>query len=364
MNVSDLIDAAGAWLTPGQAGGPAVSSRMRLARNLREAAFPGWAGEDECQRIWESVSGVLGRLEPLEPGFTVAMDEVNDLERQILFERHLISREQAQKGKGSGLICSEDESVGVMVNEEDHLRIQAFRPGLDLAGAWQRVNELDDAIEQELPYAFSPKLGYLTACPSNVGTGMRASVMLHLPGLCLMDEINPIMKGLGKIGLAVRGLWGEGTEAIGHMFQISNQVTLGEDEEEIRTNLEQIVSEVVEHEKNARARLRRKRSALLRDHVGRAYGILTNAHLLASKEALDLLSGLRLGLDLGILSDVDAGPVSELMLLTQPAHLQKIVGKKLSVKERDRARASLVRERLAGPTELKRKKPGTRNQNE
>ena len=208
------------------------------------------------------------------------------------------------------------------------------------------IDEVDSALEQEVQYAFGVHLGYLTACPTNVGTGLRASVMLHLPGLVLMNEMNPIIKGMGKIGLAVRGLWGEGTEATGNMFQISNQVTLGEKETDIIAELEQIVLEVVEHEKNARIRLLQDREMLTRDHVGRAYGILANAHILTSKEALDLLSGLRLGIDLNILDSLDGRVVDELLLLTQPGHLQKLEGRRLKPKERDRARAEQVRSRM------------------
>ena len=234
-----------------------------------------------------------------------------------------------------------------MVNEEDHLRLQAMKPGLDLRATWSRVSELDTEVEAVLDLAFSPRLGYLTACPTNIGTGMRASVMLHLPGLVLMNEINPVIKGMGKIGLAVRGLWGEGTEATGNMFQISNQITLGEREEDIVTNIEQIVTEIIEHEKNARLRLAEKKDSVLRDHVGRAFGILSHAHILSSKEALDLLSGLRLGVDLGILKLSDRRAIDELLLLTQPGHLQKMDDKMLKTKERDRARARLVRAKLA-----------------
>ncbi len=345
--VDKLLQQPGAWLQPGPDSGIVVSSRIRLARNLKESAFPGWAGEEECERIWKRITPMLSGIDLLTPGFVVGMADLNELDRHVLFERHLISREQAEKGRGSGLVGRLDEGLSVMVNEEDHLRLQAMKPGLDLRGTWSVVNQLDTAIEMVLPYAFSPRLGYLTACPTNVGTGLRASVMLHLPGLVLMNEINPVIKGMGKIGLAVRGLWGEGTEAMGNMFQISNQITLGEREDDIVTNIEQIVLEIIEHEKNARSRLLDKKDPILRDHVGRAFGILSHAHILSSKEALDLLSGLRLGIDLGILRIGDRRVIDELLLLTQPGHLQKIDGKILKTKERDRSRARLVRAKLA-----------------
>ena len=244
-------------------------------------------------------------------------------------------------------MAAADESLAVMVNEEDHMRLQSMRPGLDLQQTWKAIDAVDTAIEKRVSYAFSARLGYLTACPTNVGTGLRASVMLHVPGLVLMNEISPIIKGMSKIGLTVRGLWGEGTEATGNMFQISNQITLGDSEEHIISNLEQIVLELVEHEKNARTRLMDRKEPVLKDHVGRAYGILSNAHILSSKEALDLLSGLRLGIDLGIFKNMNRRVIDELLLLTQPAHLQKVEDKKLRPKDRDRARATLVRARLA-----------------
>ncbi len=348
MKVDDLVRQPGAWLDVGQDHGPVISSRIRLARNLKRAAFPGWAGEEECERIWSEVSPLLARLPSLDPAVAIAMADLDENDRQILLERHLVSREQSGKGRGSGVVFRRDETLSAMVNEEDHLRIQGMRPGLDLPRIWAEVDRLDSEIEEHLDYAFSAKLGYLTACPTNVGTGLRASVMLHLPGLVLMNEINPLMKGLGKIGLAVRGIMGEGTEASGNMFQISNQMTLGESEGQIIHTIEQIVQELLEHERNARARLMERRESMVRDHVGRAYGILCHAHILTSKEALDLLSSLRLGVDVGILEGVERRLVDELMLLTQPGHLQRLEHKVLKPKERDRYRARLVRQRLTG----------------
>lgn len=349
MTIEQLLQQPSAWLASGDDDGPVVSSRIRLARNVKDVAFPGWAGAEECERLWIRVQPVLEGVKCLRPAAGFAMGALDELDKQILFERHLISREQAEKGKGSGLVMRRDETLSAMVNEEDHLRLQGMRPGLSLRDIWEDINRLDSEIEEQVDYAFSPRLGYLTACPTNVGTGMRASVMLHLPGLVLMNEIGPVIKGMGKIGLAVRGLWGEGTEATGNMFQISNQMTLGDTEEQIVTIIEQIVQELIEHERNARGRLLERRETVVRDHVGRALGILSHAHILTSKEALDLLSGLRLGIDLGILDTVSRRTVFELMLLTQPGHLQKIEEKSLKPKERDRFRAKLVREKIAGP---------------
>ncbi len=347
MTLSDLLKQSGSWLAPGCETGIVVSSRVRLARNLSKTPFPGWASEDAREGVWKSLQPVLEGLEFFKDGLTVPMADTDELDKHILFERHLISRELAEKGRGSAVVVSTDENLAIMINEEDHLRLQAIRPGMDLRQTWQNINAVDDQIEQKMAYAFSARLGYLTACPTNVGTGMRASVMLHVPGLVLMNEINPIVKGMGKIGLAVRGLWGEGTEATGNMFQVSNQISLGEKEENIISNLEQIVLEIVEHEKNARGRLLDRKDAVLRDHVGRAYGILAHAHILTSREALDLLSGLRLGIDVGLLKSMNRQVIDELLLLTQPGHLQKIMKKQLKPKDRDAARALLVRRKLA-----------------
>ncbi|MBN1269563.1 MAG: protein arginine kinase [Kiritimatiellae bacterium] len=353
MKLDDLLSSPGAWLAPDRQTGVVVSSRIRLARNLQDSAFPGWAGEEECLRIWQRLRPVLQGLTTLGTSIAIGMEEMDDLDRQLLLERRLVSREHIERRRGSGLVVRIDETVSIMVNEEDHLRLQAMQAGLRLQETWKQLDAVDSEIEGHVRYAFSPRLGYLTACPTNVGTGLRASVMLHLPGLVLINEIAGIVNGMGKIGLAVRGLWGEGTEATGNMFQISNQMTLGEKEEEIIQGLEQVVREIVEHEKNARLRLMEEKEALVRDHVGRALGILSNAHLLTSKEALDLLSGLRLGSELGIFDGVGRDVIDELLLQTQPAHLQKMQGKQLNAVERDQARAELVRSRLAE----KRKRP-------
>lgn len=347
MKIDDLLKRPGAWLDLGQETNIVISSRVRLARNLKDRLFPSRAKDDSLIGVWEEIDAILSKLKILRECISIPMDETSDTDKLILFERHLVSREHLEKGKGSGLVVREDERVSVMVNEEDHLRLQTLSAGLDLKGTWKHADQLDSAIEKEVPYAFSTQLGYLTACPTNVGTGMRASVMLHLPGLVLMNEMGPIIKGMSKIGLTVRGLWGEGTEAVGNMFQVSNQITLGEREEEIIAGLENIVREIVEHEKNARARLVESKETKLKDHVGRSLGILSHVHLLSSKEALQLLSGLRLGIEMGILENIKRDVVDELMILTQPAHLQKLEGKELNARERDEARASLVRSRIS-----------------
>ena len=348
MNLIDeLVKQPGAWLDVSGSAGAVVSSRVRLARNIAGRPFPGWAGEEEGLRVWNEMSSVLAGLPALDSPHVIEMPSLSRVDREVLVERHIISRELAVKNAGRGVVFRRDESIGVMVNEEDHLRIQVMRPGLDLEGLWKTINALDTEIERSVNYAFSPRLGYLTACPTNVGTGLRASVMMHLPGLTLMNEIGPIIKGIEKIGLAVRGLWGEGTEAAGNMFQISNQTTLGEKEESLITRLAQIVTEVGEHETNARARLLQQKEASLRDHIGRAYGILMHAHMMSSKETLDMLSALRVGIEMDLLSDWKVADINALFLSVQPGHLQKAGGRAVGSEKRDLARARTVRERLA-----------------
>lgn len=346
MTLDDLVQRHGGWLEAGPDEGPVISSRIRLARNLRDTTFPGWASKDVRDRVWNEVLLAFDGVKGNQDFLRWRMDELKPLDRELLFERHLISRELAERQTGSGVFVNQSECCAVMVNEEDHLRLQSLQPGLSLQKAWDIACGLDDSLEQNLSYAFSSKLGYLTACPSNVGTGLRASVMLHLPGLCLTEEIKPVINAVSKIGLAVRGLWGEGSEASGHMFQISNQITLGKPEAEIIAHLDQIVLEVIEHEKNARARLMEKQEIRVHDHVGRAYGILANAALMATGEALDLLSGLRLGIDLGLLPNMARREIDQLFIRIHPAHLQKEAGASLSPEERDIKRAQHIRQFL------------------
>ena len=346
MILDDWIQKPGSWLASGNESGIIVSSRIRLARNIEGVAFPGWAGEEECVTIQSRILKCLPALPSMSPSLVLDMAGLAPVDREFLRERRLISNDLARKDKGSGVVVRHDELLSVMVNEEDHLRLQAMRPGFHLPELWDTINALDNEIEAQLPFAYSAALGYLTACPTNVGTGLRASVMMHVPGLRLMNEIDPIIKGLTKIGLAVRGLQGEGTEASGNMFQISNQATLGESEAVIIERMIQIVGEVANHEANARARLLESRETYVEDFVGRAYGVLCHAGILASQEALDMLSALRLGCELGMINDLDVADVNRLILFTLPGHLQKSEGRSIPPDERDQVRARLVRETI------------------
>jgi protein arginine kinase len=323
-----------------------MSSRVRLARNLRDASFPGWAKKPERVKILETVLPAVSALPEMADSFAEGMDNLTALDKHLLVERHLISREHAAKNVGSGLVLNRTETFCVMINEEDHLRMQALRPGFQIQEAWQAVDKLDSALEKNLDYAFDNDLGYLTACPTNLGTGIRVSAMLHLPGLVLAEQINPIIQSVNKLGLAVRGLYGEGTEALGNVFQVSNQMTLGESEITIVERLEKVLSQIIEHEENARQTLIEKKPKVVFNHIGRAYGILANAHSISSKETMNLLSLLKLGVDLGLFPNTSKALVDELFLITQPAHLQKQISDKLSAEERDLIRADMVREQL------------------
>lgn len=323
-----------------------LSSRVRLARNIKEGVFPGRAKKPERVRVMELIQPAVESLPEMKGAFSEAMDRLSPPDKNILVERHLISREHAAKGAGSAVVLNPEETLCVMINEEDHLRMQALRPGLQLRQAWAAIDRLDSELETKLNYAFSNELGYLTACPTNLGTGIRVSAMLHLPGLVLADQINPIVQSVNKLGLAVRGLYGEGTEALGNVFQVSNQMTLGETETTIVERLEKVLAQIIEHEENARATLLEKKSKMIHNHIGRAYGALANAHIISSKETMNLLSLLRLGVEVGSFPGVDGALVDELFILTQPAHLQKQHAGTLSPEERDLLRADMLRERL------------------
>jgi protein arginine kinase len=349
MKFSRIIANSGEWLS---GDGPnrqiVVSSRVRLARNLRDKPFPGWAKKSERLDVMNLVKQAVEHLPEMAESYSENLEALSPLEKQVLVERHLISREHAAKGVGSAVVMNAPQSLSVMINEEDHLRMQAIRCGLQLDNVFKMINRVDSELEDSLEFAYSAELGYLTACPSNVGTGMRASAMLHLPGLVMSDQINKIINSVNKIGLAVRGLHGEGTEAMGNLFQVSNQTTLGEAEEEIIGRLNRVIEQVIEHEQNARALLAQRKAITLHDQIGRAYGLLCHSYSISSKEALNLLSIIKLGIDLSVFPDAHRFPVDELFIETQPAHLQKgaqVV--KMSSEERDALRATIIRAKLS-----------------
>jgi len=347
VKFSNVMSTAGEWL---RGEGPhhqiVISSRVRFARNLRDRAFPGWAKKAERTAILDLIRPRVEELAEMQDSFSELLQDLSALEKQVLVERHLISREHAAKGVGSAVVMNRRQTLSIMINEEDHLRMQSIRSGLQLKQAFKLVDKVDSALESKLEFAYDQRLGYLTACPTNVGTGMRASAMLHLPGLVLSELINQVIQAVSKIGLAVRGLYGEGTEAMGNLFQISNQTTLGEKEDEIVSRLTKVIETIIGKEHDARQVLIQKKSNTLWDQIGRAYGVLTYAHAMSSKEALNLLSIIKLGVDLGTFPEDRRLPIDELFIDTQPAHLQKTSQQKLNAEERDHLRAQIIRERL------------------
>ncbi len=331
-------------------GGPeidiVISSRVRAARNLAGHPFPCLASEMETRSVLEKIRSVAAGKPEMSDFTCWSMDQLAELEKKVLVEKHLISIFLAGESKNGALMMRQDEAVSLMINEEDHLRIQAILPGLQLEEAWKEAEKYDDILETELDYAFDENYGYLTACPTNIGTGIRASVMLHLPALILTRQINRFLEALSQIGLAARGVYGEGTEIIGNLIQVSNQVTLGHNESEIISNLYSVIKQVIEQEQNARQALLDKKRDDLADNAWRALGLLKHARIMSSQEAMQLLSDLRLGYDLGLIKAVDHKLLNELLILIRPGCLQLLVGRELNDSERNIERPVQIKEAL------------------
>jgi protein arginine kinase len=352
MNLDSLTHTSGEWLRgTGPESDIVISSRIRLARNLAAFPFTNRASAYQKAEIEALLRDRIAKLE-LDPKLSyLNVPNLSPLDRQFLVERQLISRELAAADGPRGVALAPHESVSLMVNEEDHLRLQVMRSGLSLDEAWQDIDKVDDLLEQRACYAFSEEFGYLTACPTNVGTGMRSSVMLHLPALEWTKQIEKVFRALQKINLAVRGLYGEGSRASGNFYQISNQVTLGKSEATILGEIREVVPQIINYERQARSTLIRESRQALQDRVSRAYGTLCSATMMTSEETMDLLSSVRLGINLNLLDDITIPTVNELFIHTQPAHLQKLMGAALDGEERNAARARYLRTRLreAGP---------------
>ncbi|WP_170005881.1 protein arginine kinase [Bacillus fonticola] len=345
---SFLSKAVSSWMNDeGPAGDIVLTSRVRLARNLQDTPFPTVFSEEKGQivlsRIEQLVQKTSNSHVPLE---FLELEKLQPIEKNVLVEKHLISPHLVEESRKGGCLLSEDESVSIMINEEDHLRIQCLVPGLQLNVALNMANQIDDWLESHLEYAYDEQLGYLTSCPTNVGTGLRASVMMHLPALVLTQQMNRMIPSINQLGLVVRGIYGEGSEAQGNIFQISNQTTLGKSEEDIISDLTSVVQQMIAQERVAREALVQRSGIQLEDRVFRSYGVLTQARVMESKEAAQKLSDLRLGIDLGYIKHINRTILNELMILTQPYFLQQFAGKPLKPTERDFRRASLIRERL------------------
>jgi protein arginine kinase len=325
-----------------------LSSRIRFARNLDEYNFPTLFTDGEAEavigtimeRASQTSAAGFGQLEMIK------MDEIPPLKKRVLVEKHLISPHLAENAVHGAVLLSGNEEISIMINEEDHIRIQCLFPGFQLTEALKAANEIDDWLEEYVNYAFDEKLGYLTSCPTNAGTGLRASVMMHLPGLVLTQQMNRIVPAINQLGLVVRGIYGEGSEALGNIFQISNQITLGKSEDDIVDDLKSVVSQIISQERSAREALAKTSNIQLEDRVFRSYGTLANSRIIETKEAARCLSDLRLGIDMGYIKNISKSILNELMILTQPGFLQQYAGGPLRPNERDIRRAALIRERL------------------
>lgn len=344
-----IDDALSEWMKgKGPDSDVVISTRIRIARNIKDFPFPMLATNQQSEDVLKLSTKVMENeeLETISQFELIRLQELNELEKRVLVEKHLISPNLADESRNGAVILSENESISVMINEEDHLRIQCLCPGFQIQEAWDLANQIDDLFESQVEYAFDEKRGYLTSCPTNVGTGVRASVMMHLPALVLTQQINRLLSAITQVGLAVRGIYGEGSEAIGNLFQISNQITLGQSEEEIIDNLRSVARQIIEHERAARRKLLQDSRQRILDRVNRSYGILSHAAIMDSKEAAQRLSDVRLGIDLGIIQNVPSNVLNELTVMTQPGFLQQYFGEKLSTEDRDIRRADLIRERL------------------
>ncbi|MDG1896622.1 MAG: protein arginine kinase [Fuerstiella sp.] len=345
--LEELARTGGRWLSgEGPESDIVISTRIRLARNLVGYPFMSCADDDIRQQLVDSLRKTITNTEVGRDFQFIDVAALDELDTQLLVERQLISRELAQSEGPRGVIIGNGERVSIMLNEEDHVRMQLLDSGFSLQQCWEQINSLDDAIEDRASFAFDESLGYLTACPTNVGTGIRISVMLHLPGLRITGEIQKVHQAAQKINLAVRGLYGEGSQAMGDFYQISNQVTLGCSEQHLLDNLAEVVPNILGYERRVRDLLCRDNRANLDDQISRAMGILTSARTISSTETMRLLSLVRLGINLGMINDVSMAVANELFLHTQPSHLQKLSGGPLKTPERNEARATHIREKL------------------
>ncbi len=346
MDLKRFINTSAEWLNnTGAHSNIVISTRVRLARNIEGMPFTHCAKSPDLDQVISQVKEAVKNNSYLANAMMIEVDQINDLVKQLLIERHLISHELVESKKGV-VFVGDKEMVNIMVNEEDHLRIQTFSSGLEPVTTWQIIDKIDDELAKSLKYAYSSNWGYLTACPTNVGTGMRTSVMIHLPALNITKQIRKILHAISQVGLAIRGLYGEGTEALGNFFQISNQITLGRSEQEITDNTEKITNQIIGHEEKAREILMKENRIQLEDQIMRAYATLSHARVISSKEALELLSLVRLGVGVGLLKEVSLKSINELLVLSQPAHVQLLAGEILSNPARDVKRAFIIQKKL------------------
>ncbi len=348
MSIDALLKNDGEFMQNNTTRCPIVmSTRVRLARNLAQFPFPGWAKKTQKEEVLNKCLDAVSGFNKLKSPVGLRISELTELERQILFERHLISRELTQEHEGTGVIISNDQACSIMINEEDHLRIQVIKNGLHLKRTWNFIESIDNSIEENLDYAFNVELGYLTACPTNVGTGLRASAMLHLPGLVISGQMEKVVRAVNQLGIAVRGIFGEGSDASGSFFQISNQQTLGESEQDIIKRLSGVMSTIIEREEDAREKIVEEDCSKLFDKIGRAYGVLRNGYLLSSSEAMNRLSLIRLAIDFDSVPETYRAMVDRLFIECQPGHIQHAAHKEIDPAQRDVLRATTLRQSFA-----------------
>jgi len=347
MQLQNMLKQKIGWLeSRGNSAEIAISSRIRVARNLHKIPFPQKASRQEQKESFEKIKAVVEEIAYFKGAAILDLQEFDRVDRQFLMERHLISYEHSRGNGVRGLVIGDKELLSLMINEEDHVRLQGMQPGLQLEQVWDILRRIDEEMHKRLDYAFSSEVGYLTACPTNTGTGMRASILMHLPALVMNEEINKVLQALNKIGMVARGLYGEGTKVMGDLFQISNQVTLGPNEEGIIDNLERIVKQVIDYEIKGRNVLFKENKGKVMDGIYRAYGVLVNARQISFAETMEFLSKVRLGVYFSLELNTELDTLNELMILTQPAHVQESVGKELSPSRRDFIRAEMIREKL------------------
>lgn len=328
-----------------------ISTRVRLARNLADFPFIRRCSDEDRLSIERTVRA---RMESFTDSHWKAaqyvdLEPLSEIDRQLLVERQLISREIAESDGSRAVAFDAAEGYSVMVNEEDHLRIQVMKSGLDIKNTWEQVNRIDDMLEEVILYAFHPRYGYLTACPTNVGTGLRVSVMLHLPALVITEQMDRVFRSMQRINVTVRGLYGEGSQYTGDFYQVSNQVTLGHTEADLLALVgDEVAPKIIEYERKARAALLKNNRDDLHDEVSRAMGILSTARKISSEETMHHLSKIRLGISMGLIDQLDVKVINQLFLQSQSAHLQKLQGRILGTAERHARRASFLQHHLTG----------------
>lgn len=349
MDLNDLVNEKSEWLRgEGPRSDIVMSTRVRLARNLDGYPFFSRAKDEQRKNVLEKLVSVFKKNDLLKDAALIRIKDISEVDREFLVERHLMSQEHAVCVERKGLVVGKGEILSIMINEEDHLRMQILRSALNIREAWTAIDALDTSLGKSLTFAYSNRFGYLTACPTNTGTGLRASVMLHLPALEMTGQIEKVYEAISKLGLTIRGFYGEGSEAAGNFFQISNQVALGHSEGDILDNLERVINRTISREEQTRGYLIDKKKRETQDGIFRSYGTLKSARIITSRETIKLLSAVRLGVDLGIISGIDTSSLNEILLLMHPAHLQKINSKQLSSHERDIKRADMIRGKIGG----------------